>query len=145
MLSFILAQTADHADKAVGLAERLAQGGVAVICLVIAIVAALAAVYQYRKNAELEAAYRTDLDNRAKKAEADAEKRLTKAEADADKRAIEAEKAHDKLQKVEKESDVTLAAAVRTIENDAELFEKVRPLLERVLITLDRVERKLGG
>jgi regulator of protease activity HflC (stomatin/prohibitin superfamily) len=95
-----------------------------------ALVFALAAAFQYKKNADLEASYRADLDARAKKAEADAEKRMADAKAEADKiRDREMTLMKDRLS-AEKESDATLAAAVRMIDKCGTVME--------------RVERKLG-
>lgn len=129
-LMLLLAQAVPDPDKAVGWGERVIAGGVPLICLMVAIVAAFAAAFQYKKNADLEASYRVDLDNRAKKAESDAETRLAAAKADADKaRDREMTLMKERLT-AEKESDATLAAAVR--------------MIEKCGATLERVERKLG-
>jgi hypothetical protein len=125
-----LAQVPEDADKSVGLLERVIAGGVPLICLVVAVIAVIAAVLQYRKNADLEASYRADLDARAKKADADAEKRLADAKTEADKaRDREMGMMKERLAS-EKESDATLAAAVRMIDKCAGVLE--------------RVERKIG-
>ena len=135
LFGFILAQVAPgnppSPEQGVGLLKTIIAGGVPLICAVVAVVAALAAVYQYRANATLEAKYRDDLEARAKQTAADAEKRLTEAKAEAKERAAEVEKLQDKLRAEIKESDVTLAAATRMIEKAADV--------------LGRVERKLDG
>lgn len=125
-----LAQAFTDPDKQIGWLERLIAGGVPLICLAVALAAIVGMVLQYRKNAELEAAYRKDLDNRAKAEKLDAEKRLAKQESEGEKHAAKAEALMRERLQAEKESDATLAQAVRVLEANSKLFE--------------RIERKLG-
>lgn len=126
----LLAQTAVEADKGLGLLKTVLAGGVPLICLVIAVAAVGAAIYQYRSNAKLEESYRSDLDARAKKAEADADKRLTEAKAEAKLHAGEIEKLNDKLRNEAKDQDVTIAAATRMLERCAEVMGRVERKLD---------------
>jgi hypothetical protein len=127
----LLAQSLPDPDKTIGWLEQLIAGGVPLICLAVAVVAAVAATHQYRKNADLETKYRGDLENRAKLAVSDAEKRLNEAKADAKERATEVDKLMRERLAAEKESDATLAQAVRVVEANTKLME--------------RLERKLGS
>lgn len=127
----LLAQSLPDPDKTIGWLEQLIAGGVPLICLAVAVVAAVAAIHQYRKNADLETKYREDLENRAKLAVSDAEKRLNEAKADAKERATEVDKLMRERLAAEKESDATLAQAVRVVEANTKLME--------------RLERKLGS
>jgi uncharacterized protein HemX len=127
----LLAQDAPDAEKTVGTIERVIAGGVPLICLVVAVAAVVAAVLQYKKNADLETKYREDLENRAKVTVSDAEKRLTDAKNDAKERAVEVDRLMRERLTAEKESDATLAQAVRIIEANTKLME--------------RIERKLGS
>lgn len=129
MLLF-LAQTATDPDKAIGWLERLIQGGVPLICLGVATIAVIGVVLQYRKNAELEAAYRKDLDDRAKAEKLDAEKRLAKQAAEAEKHAAKAEALMRERLQAEKESDATLAQAVRVIEANTKMLERIERRLD---------------
>lgn len=126
----LLAQSTDP-EKHIGSLERVIAGGVPLICLVVAVAAVVAAVLQYKKNAELEAKYREDLENRAKVTVADAEKRLSDTKHEAKERAVEVDKLMRERMAAEKESDATLAHAVRIIEANTKLME--------------RFERKLGS
>lgn len=129
-MSLLLAQATDP-EKTIGWMERLIAGGVPLICLAIAVIAVIGLVLQYRKNAELESAYRNDLDNRAKNEKTDAEKRLSEQKVEAQKHADKNEALMRERLTAEKESDATLAQAVRVIEVNTKMLE--------------RLERKLGG
>lgn len=129
-------------EKVIGWGERLIQGGVPLICIAVAAAAVAGLVIQLKRNAKLEADYRADLDNRAKKAEGDAEKRLTEAKNESKERASEVDKFHRERLQAEKEGDQTLAQAVRVIEaNTAKLerIDKLEQVLERLV---DRLERR---
>lgn len=126
----LLAQDGVDPDKTVGTLERIIDGGVPLICLAVAVVAVIGAVMQYRKNAELETKYREDLENRAKQEKEDAEKRLAEAKQDAKDRAQEVDKLMRERLSAEKESDATLAHAVRVIEHCAKLMERLERKLE---------------
>jgi hypothetical protein len=127
---WILAQTPPVTpDQAVGLLERLTRGGVPLICLAVAALAVVAAVLQYRANAALEQKYREDLEQRAKKSSEDADKRLAEAKQDAKDRAAEVDKLMRERMAAEKESDATLAQAVRVIETNTKLLERVEKKL----------------
>ena len=129
----LLAQaTPETAEKGVGLLERLIAGGVPLICLAVAAIAVIAAVWQYRKNATLEESFRTELDARAKKAETDGDKRLADAKNEARERAVEVDKLQRERFAGEKESDATLAQAVRVIEQNTRMLEDVKRGLERL-------------
>lgn len=127
----ILAQSSPDPEKTIGWLERLIQGGVPLICLAIAVIAVVGLVWQYRKNADLEATYRADLERRAKAEKEDAEKRLAEQKVEAEKHAAKAESLMRELRQAEKESDATLAQAVRAVETNTKMLE--------------RIERKLGG
>ena len=129
-LILLLAQSEVDPDKTVGTLERILEGGVPLICLVIAVVACVAAVLQYKKNHALEVAYRNDLADRAKQATDDAEKRLGEVKREAKERAAEVDKLMRERMAVEKESDATLAQAVRVIEHCAKLMERLERKLE---------------
>jgi len=130
MLMLAQGQALPDPEKTIGWGERVIAGGVPLICLMVAVIAVIAAVFQYKKNADLEASYRADLDARAKKAEADSDKRLAEAKVEAKERAQEIDKLQRERLASEKESDTTLAAAVR--------------MVERCTDVLVRVERKLA-
>ena len=110
--------------------ERVLEGGVPLICLVIAALFGIAAVLQYKKNVALEIAYRDDLAERAKQEKIDADKRLTDAKLDAKDRAIEVDKLMRERMSAEKESDATLAHAVHIIEANAKVMERLERKLE---------------
>lgn len=123
---WILAQTPPmDADHAVGLLERLTRGGVPLICLAVALLAVIGLVLQYRANAALEQKYREDLENRAKESAKDAPTRLADAKQDAKDRAAEVDKLMRERMAAEKESDATLAQAVRVIEANTKMLERV--------------------
>ena len=129
--SLHLAQATPDPDQTIGWLERILAGGVPLICLAIAVVMAVAAVLQYKKNHKLELDYRNDLADRAKQEKADADKRLDEAKREAKERAAEIDKLMRERLSSEKESDATLAHAVHVIEANAKIME--------------RFERKLGG
>jgi hypothetical protein len=126
----LLAQDGADPEQTVGLLERIIGGGVPLICLAIAVVAIVAAVVQYRKNADLEANYRKDLENRAEQEKSDSAKRLAEAKQEAKDRAAEYDKLMRERLAAEKESDATLAHAVRVIEHCAKLMERLERKLE---------------
>jgi len=117
-------------EKTVGLLERILAGGVPLICLCVAVACAIAAVLQYKKNHKLELDYRGDLANRAKQEKADSEKRLGDAKTEAKERAIEVDKLMRERLAAEKDSDATLAHAVRIIEANAKLMGRLERKLE---------------
>lgn len=125
-----LAQSSPDPEQTIGWLERILKGGVPLICLVIAVLAVVAAVLQYKKNHKLELDYRNDLANRAKQAKEDAEKRLEEAKAEAKERAAEVDKLMRERMAVEKESDATLAHAVHVIEANAKIMERLERKLE---------------
>ncbi|MGD9726949.1 MAG: hypothetical protein AB7L09_00645 [Nitrospira sp.] len=126
----LLAQSTPDPEKTIGWLERILQGGVPLICLVIAVTACVAAVFQYRKNHALELDYRNDLANRAQQAKEDAEKRLAEAKQEAKERAAEIDKLMRERLSSEKESDATLAHAVHMIEASAKIMERLERKLE---------------
>ena len=125
-----LAQSAPNPEETIGTLERVLKGGVPLICLVIAVLACIAAVLQYKKNHKLEVDYRNDLANRAKQEKLDAEKRLEEAKREAKERAVEVDKLMRERLAAEKESDATLAHAVHIIEANAKLMERLERKLE---------------
>lgn len=126
----ILAQTAIDPDKTVSALERVLAGGVPLITLVVAVVSVAGLIWQYRKNADLETKYRSDLEDRAKQEKLDSEKRLSDAKLEAKERAQEVDKLMRERLTAEKESDVTLANAVKVIEHCAKLMERLERKLE---------------
>jgi hypothetical protein len=124
----MLAQT--DPDQTIGWLERLLQGGVPLICLAIAVVGFAAAVLQYKKNVQLELDYRNDLANRATQEKVDAGKRLLEVKNEARDRAQEVDKLMRERLASEKESDATLAHAVRIIEANSKLMERLERKLE---------------
>ena len=139
MFDLLLAQTATpDPDKSVGTLERLISGGVPLICLAIAAVMGVLAYWQMRlrmesekEKSELEKVYREKAEVREKQLSLDADKRLSDTKLDADK-ARDREMGMMKEQmSAQKESDATLAQAVRVIEANSKLLE--------------RLDRKLGG
>jgi len=129
-MSFILAQTPPvDPEQAVGLLERLTKGGVPLICLAVALAAVIGIVLQYRKNAALEQKYREDLEDRANQSAENAEKRLAEAKQDAKDRAAEVDKLMRENMALQKESDTTLAQAVRIIETNTKILERVEKRL----------------
>lgn len=145
-MNWLLAQAMpSDPEKAVGTLERIIEGGVPLICLAVAVIAVIAAVLQYRRNADLEAQYRTDLETRAKNALSDAEKRVGDAKTEAKERAAEVDKLMRERIAAERESDATLAKAVLALEANTRMMEKldrqldeVKQLAGRVSIVLDR-------
>lgn len=127
----LLAQSAEvNPDKTIGWLERLINGGVPLICLAIAVIFGGIAFWLYKKNVKLELDYRTDLLNRAKQEKVDADKRLAEAKDEAKERAAEYDKLMRERLAAEKDSDATLAHAVRVIEHCAKLMERIERKLE---------------
>jgi len=136
----LLAQTPGPSpDEAIGWAEKMSKGGVAVICLVVAIAAVVALIFMFKKLLdksdefkELEKGYRKTIEDKADKDAVAAEKRLSDAKVEADKsKDREMTLMKDRLQ-AEKESDATLAQAIRVIENNTRFAEKVDRKLDQV-------------
>lgn len=139
-------------DKGIEWAEKMTRGGVAVICLCVAIAAVVGAVFLFKKllaerdlRAKLEEDYRKDLENRSKVALADAERRVAEAKAEAKERAAEVDRLMRERMAVEKESDATLAKAIlalegntRTLQGVERLLEDNRQVLARNVAALDR-------
>jgi hypothetical protein len=129
-MNWLLLAEATDPEKTVGTLERILEGGVPLICLAIAVVFGIAAVLQYRKNKELELAYRDDLLNRAKQEKIDGDERLSDAKQEAKERAREVDKLMRERMSAEKESDATLAHAVYIIEANAKIMERLERKLE---------------
>lgn len=146
-LAFLLAEgSSPSPDEAIGWAERMSRGGVAVICLVVAIAAVIGLIFIFRKLLdkseefkELEKVYRKTIEDKAKEDRSDAENRLKEAKLDADKRADREMSLMKERLAAEKESDATLAQAVHVIERVIQTVEKV----ERKLDNVDVLARKL--
>jgi len=125
-------------DDAIGWAERLNKGGVPVIALVVAIAAVIGLLYLFKRlldeqkeRANLELTYRKDLEERHKQAISDAEKRLEAAKNEAKERAAEVKELMRERMQAEKESDATLAQAVRVIEANTKIMERTERHLDR--------------
>lgn len=125
-------------DTAIGWAERLNKGGVPVIALVVAIAAVVGMLYLFKRlldeqkeRANLEQTYRKDLEGRHNQAIADAEKRLEAAKGEAKERAAEVKELMRERMAAEKESDATLAQAVRVIEANTKILERSERYLDR--------------
>lgn len=134
---FLLAQSAPTPDEAVGLAERMSRGGVPVISLTVAIFAVVGVLLLFRKllekeekNAALETTYRKDLEERHKQAITDAEKRVADAKQEAKDRAAEIDKLMRERMAAEKESDATLAQAIRVLDANTKVLERVERHLD---------------
>jgi len=138
MLILLAQSLPPAAEEATGLAERLTKGGVPVIALTAAIIATMGAVYLFQKLLaksaefqELERGYRKTIEDKAAADRADYEKRLVDAKGEAKDRAVEVDKLQRERFAAEKESDATLAQAIRVLDANTK--------------TLDRVERLIDG
>lgn len=136
-MNLILAQSVPTPDEAIGWAERMNKGGVPVIALCVAIAAVLAVVFLFKKllekeekNTLLEATYRKDLEDRHKQALADAEKRVGEAKQEAKDRAAEVDKLMRERMAAEKESDATFAQAIRVLDANTKVLERVERFLD---------------
>jgi len=129
-LLLLLADGQTDPNKAIGWLERLIQGGVPLICLAIALIAGIAWVYQFRKNSALELEYREDLAERAEEAHKETERRLTAQREESEKHASKSEALMRERLQAEKESDATLAHAVRVIEANTKALERLERKLE---------------
>jgi len=134
----LLAQSAPAPDEAIGWAERMSKGGVPVISLCVAIAAVVALMFMFRKLLEksgefqdLEKGYRKTIEDKAAVDKVDYEKRLVDAKVEARERAVEVDKLQRERFASEKESDATLAQAIRVLDANTKVLE--------------RVERQLNG
>lgn len=136
-MNLILAQSVPTPDEAIGWAERMNKGGVPVIALCVAIASVLAVVFLFKKllekeeeNTLLEATYRKDLEDRHKQALADAERRVSEAKQEAKDRAAEIDKLMRERMAAEKESDAIFAQAIRVLDANTKLLERVERFLD---------------
>ena len=134
----LLAQSTPTPDEAIGWAERMSKGGVPVISLCVAIAAVVALMFMFRKLLEksgefqdLEKGYRKTIEDKAAVDKVDYEKRLVDAKVEAKERAVEVDKLQRERFASEKESDATLAQAIRVLDANTKVLE--------------RVERQLNG
>lgn len=125
-------------DEAINWAERASKGGVAVVCLFVAIAAVSGLIFVFKKLLDkseefkdLEKGYRGSIETKAAQDKTDAENRLKEAKLEAEKRADREMSLMKERLAAEKESDATLAQAVHVI--------------ERVISTVEKVERKLDN
>lgn len=135
----LLAQSVPEPEAAIGWAERASKGGVAVICLVVAIAACVGVIFLLKKllaKAEefkdLEKSYRKTIEDKATADKADYDKRLEAAKGEAKERAGEVDKLMRERMAAERESDATLAKAVLVLEGNVKMLDKVERLLEEV-------------
>lgn len=134
----VLAQSAADAHQGVGLLERIAAGGVPLICLVIAAVSTVGTIYQYRRNVVLEQRYSDSLAKMLLEQKDEAARRLAEAKAEAKTASDKVESLMRERAQVERESDATLAAAVRTLERVAAVVERCERALERCERSFER-------
>ena len=134
----LLAQSTPTPDEAIGWAERMSKGGVPVISLCVAIAAVVALMFMFKKLLEksgefqdLEKGYRKTIEDKAAVDKVDYEKRLVDAKVEARERAVEVDKLQRERFASEKESDATLAQAIRVLDANTKVLE--------------RVERQLNG
>ena len=134
----LLAQSTPTPDEAIGWAERMSKGGVPVISLCVAIAAVVALMFMFKKLLEksgefqdLEKGYRKTIEDKAAVDKVDYEKRLVDAKVEAKERAVEVDKLQRERFATEKESDATLAQAIRVLDANTKVLE--------------RVERQLNG
>lgn len=135
----LLAQSAPPTpDEAIGWAERMSKGGVPVISLCVAIAAVVALMFMFKKLLEksgefqdLEKGYRKTIEDKAAVERVDYEKRLADAKLEAKERATEIDRLMRERMQAEKESDATLAQAIRVLDANTKVLE--------------RVERQLNG
>lgn len=135
---WLLAQTIQPTD-ALDWAERAKHLGFAGLCLLVGIVGLIVAYWQVRlrlesekDKAELEKSYRQDLEARARQALADTDRRLADVKHEAEKHANKHEELLRERMAAEKESDATLAHAVRVIEANTKILERVDRRLEKL-------------
>lgn len=146
-LALFLAQSGHAPDEAINWAERMSRGGVAVICLVVAIAAVVGLIFIFKKLLDkseefkdLEKNYRKTIEDKAKEDRVDADNRLKEAKTEADKRADREMAIMKERLAAEKESDATLAQAVHVIERNITLADKVDKRLEAVEALLRKVD-----
>lgn len=124
-------------DQAVGISERLSKGGVPVISLFFAIGAVIGMCFLFKKLLdksdefkELEKHYRKTIEDKAAVDKVDYEKRLLDAKTEAKERAVEIDRLMRERMQSEKESDATLAQAIRVLDANTKVLERVERHLD---------------
>lgn len=137
MLTLLAQSVPPTPDEAVGLAERMSKGGVPVIALCVAIAAVVGLLFLFKKLLEkseefkeLEKHYRKTIEDKAAVDKVDYEKRLAEAKGEAKERASEIDKLMRERMQSEKESDATLAQAIRVLDANTKVLERVERHLD---------------
>jgi hypothetical protein len=124
-------------DEAIGWAERMSKGGVPVISLCVAIAAVVGLILLFKKLLEkseefkeLEKHYRKTIEDKATVDKVDYEKRLLDAKTEAKERAVEIDRLMRERMQSEKESDATLAQAIRVLDANTKVLERVERHLD---------------
>jgi hypothetical protein len=133
----LLAQESLNPAEAVGWAERLSKGGVPVISLFFAIGAIIGSIFIFKQLLlkaeefkELEKGYRKTIEDKAALDKADYERRLDAAKTEAKERAAEIDRLMRERMQAEKESDATLAQAIRVLDANTKVMERVERFLD---------------
>lgn len=141
-MSFLLAQVSiEQAEKGVGVLDKIAHGSVALILLVLLLGAIVALVWQYRRNVQLTEDNAEAAKKREEQNKKDAADLIAMLRKDADAAKTEQMNLMRERLQAEKESDVTLASTVRTVDHSAEAYARLERVLLRVEALLDRMSK----